>query len=171
MGRLSWNGDPIDKDVEAHGARTRYLGHQDAIKPVLSLRENVAFWARLYGAGEDHVESALDAFGLAALSEVPGRMLSAGQKRRTNLARLLAAPAPLWLLDEPTTALDKQSIGILEARMADHRSRGGMVVLSTHQDVALPAAKILTLDSFAPDPDRHGGLFLEDDTALEDDSA
>lgn len=163
MGRLTWEGTSVDKDSEAHGARTRYLGHQDAIKPVLSLRENVAFWARLYGAGDNHVDPALEAFGLTALSGTPGRMLSAGQKRRTNLARLLAAPAPLWLLDEPTTALDRQSIGVLEARLADHRARGGMVVLSTHQDVALPDAKILTLDRFAPDPNRHGGLFLEDE--------
>ncbi|WP_413206572.1 heme ABC exporter ATP-binding protein CcmA [Rhodospirillum sp. A1_3_36] len=168
MGRLTWNGEPVDKNPETHGARTRYLGHQDAIKPVLSLRENVAFWARLYGAGETQVDKALEAFGLTALSGVPGRMLSAGQKRRTNLARLLAAPAPLWLLDEPTTALDKQSIAILEALMAEHRSRGGMVILSTHQDVVLPDAKLLTLDSFAPDPDRHGGLFLEDEPSIKD---
>jgi heme exporter protein A len=163
MGALTWDGQPVTKDREGHGARSRYLGHLDAIKPVLSLRENVAFWARLYGAGDALVDPALDAFGLSALARVPGRMLSAGQKRRTNLARLLAAPAPLWLMDEPTTALDKASITVLEARLAEHRARGGMVVLSTHQDVALPDAKVLRLDDFAPDPLRHGALFLDED--------
>lgn len=78
-------------------------------------------------------------------------MLSAGQKRRTNLARLLAAPSPLWLLDEPTTALDKASIKVLEQVMAAHRAQGGMVVLSTHQDVDLPGARELHLDRFTPE--------------------
>jgi heme exporter protein A len=75
-------------------------------------------------------------------------MLSAGQKRRTNLARLLAAPSVLWLLDEPTTALDKASIKALEAVLAEHRAQGGMVILSTHAEIDLPGASELHLDRF-----------------------
>ncbi|MGE5478726.1 MAG: heme ABC exporter ATP-binding protein CcmA [Bacteroidales bacterium] len=155
VGQVLWGEVPAVEDAEAHAARTHYVGHHDAIKPVLSVAENLRFWARLH---EPHaataaraVDGALERFGLSHLRDVPGKMLSAGQKRRTNLARLLAAPSPLWLLDEPTTALDKGSIKVLEAVMADHRAQGGMVVLSTHQDVDLPGARELHLDQFAPD--------------------
>lgn len=155
VGQVLWGEVPAGEDAEAHAARTHYVGHHDAIKPVLSVAENLRFWARLH---EPHaataaraVDGALERFGLSHLRDVPGKMLSAGQKRRTNLARLLAAPSPLWLLDEPTTALDKASIKVLEAVMAEHRVRGGMVVLSTHQDVALPGSRELHLDEFTPD--------------------
>jgi heme exporter protein A len=154
VGQVLWGEVPAADEPEAHAARTHYVGHHDAIKPVLSVAENLRFWARLH---EPHaataaraVDGALDCFGLAHLRDVPGKMLSAGQKRRTNLARLLAAPSPLWLLDEPTTALDKGSIKVLEAVMARHRAAGGMVVLSTHQDVDLPGARELHLDDFTP---------------------
>lgn len=155
-GRLLWGETPTLEDMESHAARTHYVGHHDAVKPVLSVAENLRFWARLHEpAGEAatrRVEAALERLGLAHLRDVPGKMLSAGQKRRTNLARLLAAPSPLWLLDEPTTALDRASIKVLEAAMADHRAGGGMVVLSTHQDVDLPGARELHLDDFTPEP-------------------
>ena len=83
---------------------------------------------------------------------MPGRYLSAGQKRRVNLARVLAAPAPLWLLDEPTTALDRDAIQAIEAAIAHHRQGGGMVVISTHADMDLPAADVLDLARFTRRP-------------------
>ncbi|MEW5726215.1 MAG: heme ABC exporter ATP-binding protein CcmA [Pseudomonadota bacterium] len=156
-GRLSWRGQAVAEDVEAHAGRSHYVGHHDAIKPVLTVTENLRFWARVH---EPHaataaraVEGALERFGLGHLRDIPGKMLSAGQKRRTNLARLLAAPSPLWLLDEPTTALDRASIKVLEAVFAEHRAKGGMIVLSTHLDVDLPGARELHLDRFAPAED------------------
>ncbi|MBF0393812.1 MAG: heme ABC exporter ATP-binding protein CcmA [Alphaproteobacteria bacterium] len=154
-GRLVWNGAPVADDREAHAARCHYVGHHDAIKPVLTVRENLAFWARLHS--DDHraevaVAEALDAFGLIHLADLPGKLLSAGQKRRLNLGRLLAAPAPLWLLDEPITALDRASIKGLEAVMASHLAHGGMVILSTHADIDLPTARLLALDGFKPRP-------------------
>ncbi|MBC8268992.1 MAG: heme ABC exporter ATP-binding protein CcmA [Rhodospirillaceae bacterium] len=151
-GSLSWNNEEIREDPEAHADRMHYVGHHDAVKPVLSVAENVAFWASLRGRGkktQSAVMAALEAFGIAHLAEVPGRFLSAGQKRRVNLARILAAPAPLWLLDEPTTALDKQTIGALEATIAAHRAGGGMVVISTHSDMGLESFKVLDLAGFA----------------------
>lgn len=155
VGQVSWGETPAAEDPEAHAARTHYVGHHDAIKPVLSVAENLRFWARLHEPSGvkalQAVEQALGRFGLAHLRDIPGKMLSAGQKRRTNLARLLAAPSPLWLLDEPTTALDKSSIKVLEAVMAAHRAAGGMVVLSTHQDVDLPDARALHLDQYEPE--------------------
>lgn len=161
-GHLTWEGTPVTEDPEAHGARCRYVGHLDAIKPVLGLRENLAFWARLAGAGSERLDQALETFSLAPLAEVPGRMLSAGQKRRANLARLVAAPAPLWLLDEPTTALDKASVARLEGVIAAHRAEGGMVVLSTHQDISLPGATALHMDRFGPGTGAGAGLFADD---------
>jgi heme exporter protein A len=152
-GHLAWNGEPLAEDPEAHAARTHYLGHHDAVKPVLSVAENLRFWAHLHDPHADRasqaVEAALERFGLSHLASIPGKMLSAGQKRRTNLARLLAAPSPLWLLDEPTTALDRASIRTLEAVLAEHRAAGGMVVLSTHADIDMPGAALMHLDHFS----------------------
>lgn len=154
-GTLSWNGAPVRDDREEHGARSRYIGHLDAVKPVLSVAENIAFWVRTWSPETPDVPAAvqrgLGRFAIERLSDVPGKMLSAGQKRRVNLARLIAAPAPLWLLDEPTTALDKASIKVLEEAIADHRAAGGMVALSTHSEIALPGARTFHMDEFAVD--------------------
>jgi len=151
-GTLSWDNEAISEDPEAHGGRLHYVGHHDAVKPVLNVAENVTFWASLRVGKVDaqaSVLAALDAFGIAHLADVPGRFLSAGQKRRVNLARILAAPAPLWLLDEPTTALDKETIAGLEAIIARHRENGGMVVISTHSDINLKTFDVLDLADFA----------------------
>lgn len=158
-GTLSWDDVAIGEDPEAHGGRLHYVGHFDAVKPVLNVTENVAFWASLrsprrgpsHGPKDDGgaVMAALESFGIAHLADVPGRFLSAGQKRRVNLARILAAPSPLWLLDEPTTALDKQTIAALEATIATHRGGGGMVVISTHSDIKLDTFDVLDLADYA----------------------
>lgn len=149
-GTISWGGEDVREDPEAHGARLHYVGHHDAVKPVLSVTENVAFWASLRGFGPERVTEALGTFAMKRLAEVPGRFLSAGQKRRVNLSRILAAPAPLWLLDEPTTALDKASIAVLEKTIAAHRAGGGMVVLSTHAEILLENPEVLDLAFFQP---------------------
>lgn len=157
-GRLCWQTTDgtttVADNPEAHAGRLHYLGHHDALKPVLTVTENVRFWADLHNGNrkdsEGRTRYALESLGLWALRDHPCRLLSAGQKRRANLARLLAAPAPLWLLDEPATALDKSSIAVLESLLAHHRESGGMVVLSTHQDLVLPDAQILHLNHYAP---------------------
>lgn len=149
-GRLLWQGAAVADDPEAHRQRLCYVGHQDPVKPTLTVRENLVFWARLQGAAPAAVEPALQHFGLSALGEVPGRMLSAGQRRRLNLARLLVARASLWLLDEPTVALDKDAVAALEVVLAAHRADGGVVLLATHTALQLPNAKELGLDHYAP---------------------
>lgn len=156
-GSLSWNGQAVSEDREAHSARVHYVGHHDAIKAVLTVQENIRFWGRLHdpAAGDALADAGLARFGLAHLKEIPGKLLSAGQKRRLNLSRLLAAPAPLWLLDEPSVALDKASVKVLEAVIAEHRAKGGMVALSTHAEIDLPDAKVLHLDRFAPVESAH----------------
>jgi heme exporter protein A len=144
-GRLLWDGASVGDDAAAHRARIRFIGHQDAVKPALTVRENLAFWAGLQEAGEDAVDAALGRLGLDRLADWPARFLSAGQRRRLALARLLLAPAPVWLLDEATTGLDRDSIARFEAALAQHRAAGGLVIASTHVPLDLPDAGALTL--------------------------
>ncbi|MAY65859.1 MAG: heme ABC transporter ATP-binding protein CcmA [Rhodospirillaceae bacterium] len=152
-GTLAWNGAAVTEDPDAHRGRLRYLGHLDAVKPALTAWENLAFWAGLMGADPDAaVAPALDALGIGPLSDLPARFLSAGQKRRLNLARLALAPSALWLLDEPATALDAETLDRLRGLIQRHRNGGGMAVVSTHSDLGLTDAASLDLASFAARP-------------------
>ena len=146
-GTIRWNGEDIAQDPETHNARLHYVGHGDALKPALTAGENVAFWAAVRGGGDPI--AGLAAFGVQRLGNVPGRFLSAGQRRRVNLARLAAAPAPLWILDEPATALDRESVAQLQEAVARHRAGGGLVVLSTHGGIEIAGAATLDLTPFA----------------------
>lgn len=134
-GRVLWQGEDALDDLAEHAGRVAYVGHQDAIKPGLTVLENLAFAAAV---SRRPVAAALDCLRLTALAAVPGRQLSAGQKRRVALARLMLSNAPLWLLDEPTLGLDAASIERFGGMLADHRNAGGMVVAATH--VPLPLA-------------------------------
>ena len=144
-GTITWNGTPIADDREGHRARLRYLGHLDAVKPHLSVEENLGFWAEYWDAPKASVARALGRVGLAHLAEAMGRRLSAGQRRRLALARLLLAPAPLWLLDEPTAALDSDGMALFATLAAECRARGGIVMFSSHDVLALPGARQLPL--------------------------
>ncbi len=142
-GRLLWDGRPAGDDIEAYRGACAYVGHLDAVKPVLTVAENVAFWTRLRGAGD--IAAALERLGVAHLADVPAGLLSAGQRKRTALARLLTSATRLWLLDEPTVSLDSDGVAALEAAIAAHRAGGGMVMLATHVDLDLPGAMALRL--------------------------
>ncbi len=148
-GTLSWDGAAVADDPEAHRARVQYVGHMDPVKAVLTVAETLAFWARLHGGDAAAVAPVLDRLGIAYLSDVPGRFLSAGQRRLVNLARLLLAPSPLWLLDEPTTALDSRATGVVEQAIAEHRAGGGMVVAATHTEIIVPGAAVLEVGGFS----------------------
>lgn len=152
-GTILWNGAPVAEDQGAHGGRLRHVGHLDAIKPQLTAAENLTVWAGLWGADDPpgRAARALDTWDLGHLADVPGRYLSAGQKRRVNLARLGLVDVPLWLLDEPSTALDRASVGRLAGAIARHRDAGGMVVLSTHTDLDLRDPTHLDVSDFTPD--------------------
>ncbi|HZL59643.1 MAG TPA: heme ABC exporter ATP-binding protein CcmA [Stellaceae bacterium] len=149
-GAIFRDGKPAAEDAAAHRARLRYVGHQDALKPVLSARENLAFWARLQGGDGTHVDAALARFRLASRADWPCRHLSAGERKRLALARLEAAPARLWLLDEPTSHLDESAQDDLLALIAEHRSGGGSVVIATHVALPIPGPARLSLAEFAP---------------------
>lgn len=148
-GRVLWDGAPALDDAEAHRGRLQYLGHQDAVKSQLGTGDNLLFWARLNGldpaGAADAVDAALAAAGLQRQRHLPGRYLSAGQKRRLALARLLLKPATLWLLDEPTNALDTSAVAWLGDLLAAHRAKGGVIILASHVDVPLKDARQLNL--------------------------
>ncbi len=135
----------IGGDVELGvGEQAHVVGHTDAIKGALSVVENAMAWSAILGGPKD-VEPALDALALRDLAPIPAQYLSAGQKRRLGLARLLLAPRPLWLLDEPTVSLDAinrdRVAGLIEA----HAAGGGIVVVATHLPLGLATARELAL--------------------------
>lgn len=152
-GAIAWDDGAVSDDPLRHRGRLHYVGHQDAVKPVLSVRENLMLWTRLRRGTDDGLSAGLSRFGLTALADIPGRYLSAGQRRRLSLARISATPAPLWLLDEPTVALDRESVGALSQAIADHRADGGMVVVATNVDLDLTDSATIDMRNFAPPPD------------------
>ena len=141
-GTLLWDGLDALGDPPAHARRVAYVGHQDAVKPGLTAVENLRFAARLGGG---RVSDALIAVGLAELADIPGRMLSAGQRRRLALARLTLSPAPLWLLDEPTLGLDAAAVARFGAMLAAHRANRGMTIAATHLPLPVGDAMELAL--------------------------
>ena len=125
----------------AVGQQAHLIAHQEAVKAALSVLENLAFWRDFLGGGD--VETALAAFDLSRLSAFPAGLLSAGQKRRLALARLVLVPRVLWLLDEPAVGLDAASQEKLAGVMAAHLGRGGIIIAATHVPLGLePTARL-----------------------------
>ena len=139
-GTVAWTGRG---EADFH-----YVGHVDAVKPALSVSENLAFWVRLAGRGS--VAAGLEAVGLAAFADLPARLLSAGQRRRLGLARLFAAPAPLWLLDEPTAGLDDAATESVGRGLEAHLAGGGAAVIATHIPLGVEAAHRIDLGASSP---------------------
>jgi heme exporter protein A len=144
----SLNGVKIPRAAEA----CHYLGHRNAMKRELSVEENLVFWKRFMGDFEGgsglDPEQAAAALGLATILHLPFGYLSAGQQRRMAMAKLLTAWRPIWLLDEPTAALDAQSEEIFAGLMMAHREKGGIVIAATHQELGLEGAQGLVMTGF-----------------------
>jgi len=136
-GTIRYDGGELDEAVALST-------HADGLKPAMSVRENVSFWAD-YAGDASRVDDALARLNLIPLSGLAVGMLSQGQKRRTALARLLVCPRPVWLLDEPSVSLDTKSVAILTGLIADHRSTGGSVIVSSHVPLGLDDARSLDL--------------------------
>ena len=143
-GRLELVGGAAEATI---AEQAHYLGHRDALKPALSVRENLAFWHAFLGGHDARFASALEAVDLGALAGLPAAYLSAGQRRRLAIARLIAAPRPIWLLDEPIAALDTASQGRLAALMRSHLAGGGIIVAATHGPLGLEGVKELRLEA------------------------
>jgi heme exporter protein A len=137
-GSVCWQDNDIAVDAAAHRARLHYIGHLDAAKTGLTVREMLAYWRALCGGSGADVAGCLDAFALKSLADRPVRSLSAGQKRRLSLTRLVLDAVPLWLLDEPSTALDRAGQVLLREQIAKHRASGGIVIATSHEDVVAP---------------------------------
>jgi heme exporter protein A len=118
-----------------------------ALDPRLPLAKALGYWAGMDGTGPGAVSDALDGLDMARLAEVPVRLLSTGQRRRANLARVLASGADIWLLDEPGNGLDTASLALLERAIAAHRAQGGIVVVASHQPLGLTDAQALALEA------------------------
>jgi heme exporter protein A len=142
-GRLSLEGGDPELTV---GEQAHYLGHLDALKPSLSVEENLRFWSAFLGAAAIDLKKPLRAVGLDALADLPAAYLSAGQRRRLSIARLLAVERPLWLLDEPTSTLDAAAQARLGEIMGAHLAGGGIVLAATHGPLRLDGARELDLD-------------------------
>jgi heme exporter protein A len=128
-GRLALEGGDPELTI---AEQAHYLGHQDALKPSLSVGENLRFWAGFLGEKAAELDGPLAAVGLDALIDLPAAYLSAGQRRRLSIARLLAVKRPIWLLDEPMSTLDASSQRHLAGFMRVHLTEGGIVMAATH---------------------------------------
>ncbi len=144
-----------------------YIGHQDPVKAVLTVLENLATWLSMQDAtitpgSEDQNMAALDRLGISNLHDLPARFLSTGQKRRLNLARLVAVHRPLWLLDEPTVSLDADGVEAFGSLVAEHLANGGLVIAASHIDLGLEGTganvpDALSLDDFSLPPSTRDG--------------
>jgi heme exporter protein A len=146
-GEIRWRGEPVGKLGEDYRREMLYLGHHGAVKEDLTPLENLKLAAALDGRTLDERESlaALHRFGLKGREELPVRVLSAGQKRRVLLARLVTRNALLWVLDEPFTALDVKAVDMLSALIGEHLQNGGLAILTSHQAMPLPSGRTIKL--------------------------
>jgi len=145
-GRIALIEDGASLPVQAS---CHYLGHQNAMKPALSVRENLLFWQRFNGAGALDIDDALEAVNLPGVEHLPFGYLSTGQKRRVSIAKLLVSHRPLWIVDEPTAGLDKASETRFAVLMRDHLQQGGMIIAATHIPLGLEGANTLDMARFS----------------------
>lgn len=150
-GEILWRGEPVAEVREQFCREMLYFGHQAGVKAVLTPEENLRWYAALSPAiNADAIQDALEQVGLRGFEDVPCHSLSAGQNRRVSLARLYLSQAPLWILDEPFTAIDKRGVAAKEQLLLQHAQRGGSVILTTHHELGIqgPVRKI-NLDRLA----------------------
>jgi heme exporter protein A len=145
-GLLTATGGSIDLEggeaEQTLSEQAHYLGHRDALKPALSVLENLAFWGDFLGGEPFDADKSLAAVGLDHATHLPAAYLSAGQRRRLSVARLLAVRRPVWLLDEPTSALDATGQSLFLALMGDHLAGGGLIVAATHAPLGVRAKEL-----------------------------
>jgi len=142
VGGVTWENQEVHKSF-GYRLVMHYIGHLNPVKPVLTVSENVKFWSDLNGGQE--VGTAMDSFGLWEIADIPGRLLSSGQRRRVALANLIAVPRKVWLLDEALAGLDIKSAKALLSAVQEHRARGGLLVAATHGELDVVNATNIVL--------------------------
>lgn len=148
-GHILWQGEDLNRCKTLYRNDLIYLGHQIGTKGDLTPRENLHWLLRLHPNAAGKADEALAAVGLSGLEDSPCATLSAGQQRRVALARLHLSKATLWILDEPFTAIDRDGVSRLEHLMHAHASRGGVVILTTHQPLGLDGVRLLEMEPYA----------------------
>ncbi len=146
----------LEGQIEADPDTITYSGHADGLKATLTVAENLAFWASVHG--QVSIDPAIGAMNLAALRDRRAADLSAGQKRRLGLARLMVTGRKLWLMDEPTVSLDAASVALFGAMLRGHLRQGGAAIVATHIDLGLPEAEALDLTPFRAKVSRQGAF-------------
>ncbi|MDI2091100.1 heme ABC exporter ATP-binding protein CcmA [Commensalibacter oyaizuii] len=141
-GEILWNHENIFDNLIQHTQNVAWLSHQDSLKPALTVRENLSLVSHIY---KTDLRDALQTVNLSSIIDLPARMLSAGQKRRVAIARILLKPARLWLLDEPSVGLDQQTMEILAEIFNQFKSENGMIITTTHVPLPLPNSQYLQL--------------------------
>ncbi|AKD25974.1 heme ABC exporter, ATP-binding protein CcmA [Polynucleobacter duraquae] len=146
-GEVLWYGQPIKKQESEYHSKLLFLGHRDALKEDLSAIENLRMYAAIDGItlSEQDAFASLWRFGLKGREDLPVNCLSAGQKKRVLMARMLTRRAQLWILDEPFNALDTHAVGELQALIVEHLQGNGLVVLTSHQSLAISGLRVLDL--------------------------
>ena len=139
---------PLAGTVVCGADAIAYAGHADGVKPTLTVTENLQFWAQVFGGGG--IGAALAAFDLEGLADRAAQNLSAGQKRRLGLARMMVTGRPVWMFDEPTVSLDEASVGLFAAAVRAHLAAGGAAIMATHIDLGLTEARVLALSPYRP---------------------
>jgi len=145
---------PISGAILGAEETIAYAGHADGIKAMLSVRENLQFWAQVFGKGD--IAAALDSYALHPLADRLAGTLSAGQKRRLGLSRLLVTGCPIWVLDEPTVSLDVDAVAMFAAAVKSHLATGGAALIATHIDLGLEA-EVLDITPFRAHADHYSG--------------
>ena len=146
-GEVLWNGHPIKKEASEYHSKLLFLGHRDALKEDLSAIENLRMYTAIDGIAlsEQDAFSALWRFGLKGREDLPVNCLSAGQKKRVLMARMVTRRAQVWILDEPFNALDSHAAQELQGLIAEHLEGNGLVLLTSHQPLAIPGLRVLDL--------------------------
>lgn len=130
------------------GSTVCFAGHRDGLKGALTVRENLAFWSKVYAADAGAVDSAIDRMALEAVIDMPADMLSAGWRRRAGLARLALDTAAIWIVDEPYTALDTENVERIDDLLATHVASGGVVIMATHQSPSFAPTRRLDMTAY-----------------------
>ena len=146
---------PVTGRIEAAPDAIAYAAHADGLKTALTVTENLHFWAQVFG--QTDIAPAIEAMNLRDLTERPAGTLSAGQKRRLGLARLLVTGRPVWVLDEPTVSLDADSVALFAGAVRTHLGQGGAALMATHIDLGIPEASVLDLAPFKARAPAAGG--------------